>query len=365
MKKFMLLVCLAILPTVVQAQERVSLFDAAPPPAAAAVDNNTATEGEKPAAAQKTAKPVKAAPADVGLPRLGRQAEPLTSIVVEPVSGFTFGVDLAERSEPIVEPKQVVEPATPDSELIRRQESLTFVESDKKNMQKVTSSSSVNIGDLQRHDVRRFKLVGIKFGDDSATVYETLIDLGYSLQKIEKSIPRYRTTYYNDICRDKKGLKILSDIRKCVIELAEEDELHYVFRETYVRPESRETVQVSYSTPDTDNLVFKIVYENRGDTSLNSSPINMAKKFKRRDDFWDMVFKIYGLPDDSDRKIWGDYNTRYLKAIMYGSAYHAYLIMEDRIMQDKDYDAAQTDFKTLRKTTPFTFTGEVPDEDDE
>ena len=54
-----------------------------------------------------------------------------------------------------------------------------------------------------------------------------------------------------------------------------------------------------------------------------------------------------------------------MKAFMTGSAYHAYVVMEDKLLQDRDYDAAQNDFKTLRQHTPFTLTGKVLPEYDE
>lgn len=302
---------------------------------------------------------------DSDMPRLGRSAAPVTSLTIEPIPDVSFDLPLSgEEGKPKEVQKKFTEKENDEAGLIRRKEALSITEAaDKPSLEK-RGRNSVQISDLQRHDVSLFKVAGIGFGDDADTVYDELTDLGYTLQKIEKAIPRYRTTYYNDLCR-KRGLYVLSDINACILEMAESDDVHYVYRETYTRPESRETVQVYYSAPETDNVVYKIVYENKGDTSLNSSRINLAKKFQRRDDFWDLIFNTYGLPDDNDKKLWGDENTRYMRAFMHGSAYHAYVVMEDKIIQDKDYEAAQTDFKTIKKTTAFTLTGEEPEENDE
>ncbi len=301
------------------------------------------------------------------MPRLGRGASPVTNLVVEPLPNLSFDVDLFDKDKASAAPApKFQEKETDDSNVIRRSESLNITESgDKKNSILDTKIGNIDASDLQRHDVSLYKIAGIGLGDDTETVYDELTDIGYSLQKVEKSIPLYRTTHYNNICREQRGLKILSDINDCILELAELDEVHYVSRETYTRPESRETIQIYYSSPETDNVAYKIIYENKGDNSLNSSRINLAKKFQRRDDFWDLIFNMYGLPDESDKKLWGDENTRYLRAFMQGSAYNAYVVMEDKIIQDNDYEAAQSDFKTIKKPTAFTLTGEEPEENEE
>ena len=373
MKKFASVVCMAFFSGLFLSanafSEDIPLFDdsfggssTAAVPSATDKENKTQNQPES-AVNQKN----NSSKFDSNMPKLGRNAEPVTNLVVEPIPNLSFGVDLIEKDKKVEVPQvKIQEKETNDADVIRRQESLNITESpNKKNSIWNDKISGVNISDLQRHDVSFYKIAGIGLGDDTETVYDELTDLGYSLQKVEKSIPLYRTTYYNNICREQKGLKILSDINDCILELAETDEVHYVSRETYTRPESHETIQVQYSSPETDNVAYKIIYENKGDNSLNSSRVNLAKKFQRRDDFWDLIFNTYGLPDESDKKLWGDENTRYLRAFMQGSAYNAYVIMEDKIIQDNDYEAAQSDFKTIKKPTAFTLTGEEPEENEE
>ena len=373
MKKFASVVCMAFFSSLFLSanafSEDIPLFDdsfggssTAAVPSATNKENKTQNPSES-SVNQKN----NSSKFDSNMPKLGRNAAPVTNLVVEPIPNLSFGVDLIEKDKKVKAPQVKIQgKETNDADVIRRQESLNITESpNKKNSIWNDKIGGVNISDLQRHDVSLYKIAGIGLGDDTETVYDELTDLGYSLQKVEKSIPLYRTTYYNNICREQKGLKILSDINDCILELAETDEVHYVSRETYTRPESHETIQVLYSSPETDNVAYKIIYENKGDNSLNSSRINLAKKFQRRDDFWDLIFNTYGLPDESDKKLWGDENTRYLRAFMQGSAYNAYVIMEDKIIQDNDYEAAQSDFKTIKKPTAFTLTGEEPEDNEE
>lgn len=359
MKKFVYTFALILMSGTAVAQEIIPTF---------ADEGYTAPQTQAPQNTDKSVQnqePAISATPQKRRPKVGKNAPKISNVVLEILPNHSISIPLTSDDAPKnkTPEKKLSESNISESEVIKRDKSLDISEADKK-LNKKTASETIGVSHLQRHDVSKFKIVGIKFGDDSETVNETLKDLGYALVKTEKSIPLHRTTYYNEACRE-KGLKIVSDIRNCVLNYAETDEMHYVARETYKRQQSNETVQVSYSTPETQNVVYMIVYENKGDTSLNSSRINMAKKTRRRDDFWNLMFKTYGLPDDSEKIIWGDENTRYMKAFMHGSAYHAYVVMEDKLIQDKDYDAAQHDFKTLRQHTPFTLTGKVlPEYDD-
>ena len=359
MKKFIYTFALILMSGTAFAQESIPLFGDEP---YAPQQNNNAQQEAKDIKNQTPA--IQKQP-NKKEPLLGRNAKPLSKLVLEPIPNlpFTININQDDSAKKKTPEKQFEEKTINDSEVIKREKSLNITESENQKNKQIVSNS-VKPTDLQRHDVSKFKVVGVAFGDDTESVNETLGDLGYTLTKVEKSIPLHRTTYYTNACKE-KGLKKSSDIKSCVLNYAEADEMHYVFRETYKRPQSRETVQVSYSTPETQNVVYMVVYENRGDTSLNSSRINMAKKIRRRDDFWNLMFKTYGLPDDNDKVLWGDEDSRYMKAFMTGSAYHAYVVLEDKLIQDKDYDIAQNDFKTLRQHTSFTLTGKVLPEYDE
>ncbi len=296
--------------------------------------------------------------------RLGRDAEPLTKLVIAPFPNTTIEIDSrSSMAQEKARNKKYVEQNIPESELIKRETPVTMTETIDERTKQIMGEK-IRAGALNRHDVSQFKIAGLKLGMDTQTVYEEMVELGYTLTRVEKSIPLFRTSYYDDICRRKHGLTILSDIRQCVLNYAEKDEIHYVFRETYERPQSKETVQVSYSTPDTMNVAYKIAYKSKGDNSLGTSRPSLAKKKQRHEEFWNMIFDTYGLPDENDTILWGNPNTIYMRALMRGTSYDAYVFMEDRLIQDKDYESAQTAFKTLRKPTTFTLTGVTEEEFD-
>lgn len=371
MKKCAFALLMAFLTQSAVAQETIPLFDDTPAPISSGVNSavmpggnaNNKTNVAAYSGASRTAGQPAIENKTVQRPRLGRDAEPLTSIAIAPFPNVTIDIDTADRPR-TKEDKTPQKSVIAESELIKRDTPLNMTESAKNAAQKIIGEKASSLS-LGRHDVSQFKIANIHFGMDTEEVYDELSDLGYTLTRVEKSIPLFRTTYYDEVCRQKKGLTVLDDIRKCILDFAEENEHHYVFRETYTRPQSRETIQVSYSSPATNNVSYKIVYQNRGDNSLNSSRQNRAKKMQRHQDFWNIVFEQYGLPDENERLLWGNMNTRYMQATMRGSAYDAYIVLEDRLIQDKDYEAAQSDFQTLRRPTAFTLNGQIPESEED
>ncbi len=363
MKKCTFAFIFVLLAQNVMAQETIPLFEDIPvyeQSASSQNESKTNVRSEKAISAKQSTQPEKASQ-----PRLGRNAEPLSSLVIAPFPNTTIEIDPSERKiKNKVENKPFDEKGIKETDLIKRETPLNMTESESAGAKKIMDEKARALS-LNRHDVSKFKLAGIYLGLEPESVYEELEELGYTLQRVEKSIPLFKTTYYEELCRQKQGLTIVDEIKRCILDYAENDEVHYIFRETYVRPQSHETIQVSYSSPETMNSAYKIVYKNKGDNSLNTSRKNMAKKMRRQEEFWNMIFDTYGLPDENNKMIWGNTDTVYMQVLMHGTAYDAYVIMEDRMIQDKDFEAAQTDFQTLRKPTTFTINGIVPDEEDE
>ena len=61
------------------------------------------------------------------------------------------------------------------------------------------------------------------------------------------------------------------------------------------------------------------------------------KRQQRQAEFWSAVFEKYGNPDDDQKYIWGDPSKAYMKAYMAGSAYDAYIVLEDLRLSGEDY----------------------------
>lgn len=382
MKKVLLCFSVIFFLNAVYAQEVVPLFDDMPAfqEKGVSISQRSTERKAMPALERGSSLPKKTGSSDVSQkggdshsPKLGRDAKPLTSIVLAPFPNWT--VDLNDENVKTKTDKKFEERQLNEEDIIKRKNPLTMTEKsetydeylnrlieEKSKQLKTKDGKPVNpFG--QRYDVSVFQLSDIGFGMTPEEVEGVLSENGYKLTKIEKSIPLFKTSFYNDECRTKHKLAILKEVRECILSYAQDDDLHYIRSEVFTRASTRETIQVDYTSPATDNISFRIAYVGKGDNSLNTSRANMVKKLKRKNDFWNLVFNTYGLPDDSNKLLWGDPTTAYMVAAMYGSSYNAYITMESQVLQDKDYLAAKEEMEEMPNHTLFTFAG-MPDEDE-
>ncbi len=204
------------------------------------------------------------------------------------------------------------------------------------------------------HDVRGFEFAGLTLGMTPDEVMDAMRDMGYKRTKIQFGIPMFRTSFYEQRCRDKKVLKP-ADIRACIEKQADYDDVKYVSSMTFAKKATKEYIRVLFSSGATDNVAYKIYYENEGDNSLTLTRKNLAKQLRRKEMFWNTMFDTYGLPDDPELLVWGDTQKAYMQAIMVGAGYNAYVVLEDKEVQDNDYFAAEDESKELVYKSPFTF----------
>lgn len=208
------------------------------------------------------------------------------------------------------------------------------------------------------HDVRGFEVAGIALGMTPDEVVETAKMMGYKRTDVRYGIPMYRSAFYEQNCRDRR-IHALTEVRECIEKQADRDRVKYVSSMTFAKPKTKEYVRVLFTTYATDNQAFKIYYESEGDNSLTMTQRNLAKQLRRKDMFWRMMFENYGLPDDSELILWGDPNKAYMQAVMTGSAYNAYIVLEDKEIQDEDYFVAEDEREFLNYRNPFTFAPDV------
>lgn len=204
------------------------------------------------------------------------------------------------------------------------------------------------------HDVYAFDIAGFELGMTPDDAVDVAQERGYAILRVEHGIPLHRTSYYEHNCRQNHVYRP-DALQTCIIEQAQDDDVYHISSMTLEKPSTAEKIQLLFSTMATDNVIYKIYYENEGDNSLNFTQRNLAKKLNRRDAFWKMVYDAYGAPDDRDNMVWGDPQTAYLRAAMQGSNYNAYLILEDRTISDNDYIDATEQKDDMHYKHSFAF----------
>lgn len=292
----------------------------------------------------------KASSSFVEKPNLGRGAKPVSELKI-PAFGMSIGLD----SHPVQKVSKVQDEvseveAVSEAEVLKRENPLTMTEKKEtlddyllRVMQEKTGGERGTYNPLGRHNASGFLISSVGLGMSISEVEDALGDKGYHLERVDRTIDPGLMVAYEKRCRGSRGLYIVSDIRACIEDLAQEDENKYVKGMLFSRPVTRETIYVEFTSPATENISYRISYYGKGDNSLNSSRQAMDIKLRRKKDFWALVFSTYGLPDDDKNFIWGDINESFLKAGMFGSAYDAYLTLESSRLQDDDY-VAQKEF---------------------
>ena len=332
------------------------------------------------------------------IPNLGRHANPQDNIVLTPSQLPEVRIDFAKTNPAPIKEKEIKQPSIQptvsatkpitlgtrfsgeksekmsrqlNDEIQRYQESKSRIEFEKaaaqkneqteKKQQEQTPQPKI-LTDLfgQMKDVRTFDISGIELGMTPDEVIDEAKDRGYEVTKVEHKIPLHLTSFYKERCHP-NGRAI--DKQNCIIDQAKADEVYYVSSITMARPQTAEYIQVLFSSHATDNEAYKIYYENKGDNSLNYTRKNLAKKVRRRDAFWNLMYETYGQPDDKDNMIWGNPQEAYMQAMMQGSAYNAYIVLEDKSITDEDYAAVTEQAEDLRYKHSFTFSEAWEDEE--
>ena len=188
------------------------------------------------------------------------------------------------------------------------------------------------------YDVSTFDLADFSLGMTTQEAFQKALKMGYKVTLTQENIPLFYATDYAYKCRN-KGIVIPAQVSQCVKDYACHENTRYISEATLKR--KNETIQLFFTSHATDNQLYKIIYINKGDSSLNFTRVNYAKKKLRQKEFWDAIVAKYGNPDDATNLIWGDPQKAYLKAFMTGSAYDAYIIMEDVQLSNEDYFEAE------------------------
>lgn len=345
------------------AQEAIPLFDEMPSFMDTKSEDKSQSE-KKPTTPPKLIN-VKSDSLKSNKPNLGRDASPITSIRLAPFPDIS--VDLDSSFQPPVQEKKFEEKGIDDSEIIRRSNPLTMTEKSETGdeyLQRLIDERRLRIsaGGSRyknplglRHDANGFLISSIGLHMMPEEVFDILEGQNYILTKSHKVLPPALSIQYEKDCRLTRKLYIPKDVRACINEISEEEETTYIKKMVFEKPQTREMITVEFTSPAAENVVYRILYKNKGDSSLNSSRKNRTIKENRKKEFWNLVFGTYGLPDDNNKLIWGSTDTSYFTAKMTGSAYDAYLLLESTQLQYEDYANWEERSSNMEKSVAFGF----------
>ncbi|MBQ4471857.1 MAG: hypothetical protein II942_01240 [Alphaproteobacteria bacterium] len=272
---------------------------------------------------------------DDATPNLGRKAAPLDSILLTPPPLPDIRIDLDNSTEkPLPKPEQKETVKLPD--IPTEQISLSNKTTTPTKITPVVEEKPAP----KPYDVSQFDLADFNLGMSSNEAFTRALQKGFKVSITQEDVPRFYATDYANRCR-MRGVIIPADIINCVKDYACTEGTRYI-RDAVLKRKNEE-IQLFFTSNATGNALYKIIYINKGDNSLNFTQINTARKKLRYKEFWDAMFQKYGYPDSHDNNMltWGNPTESYMQAYIVGSAYDAYIIMEDVSLSNDDYFEAE------------------------
>lgn len=144
--------------------------------------------------------------------------------------------------------------------------------------------------------VKGFDIAGVMLGMDYKKVREVLKERKYKLTDIEYKIPEYFSYNYDAICRQ-HNIFIPENLKACITGLAKKDKMQYIYKVSFKKNDTNEDINVYFTSPVTDNKVYKIEYTNDVNKKYGDSRNFIYQRDERRRAFWYFVLLKYGDPN--------------------------------------------------------------------
>lgn len=185
-------------------------------------------------------------------------------------------------------------------------------------------------------NVESFDVAGLKIGENPTSIIATAEANGFRLKHTIKKIPTFLEWQHKRACLQDKGPSYAT-LKSCVTVAAEDHNQRYIETLIFEKPEMKEKLTVSFTSPFQDNVAYRIVYKSTGNHSWNTSDEGRYLKQKRWIDFWTIVARKYGTADDEGAMVWGNSEEgATLQIKMTPSNLDAYITLENLMLLDRD-----------------------------
>ncbi|MCL2758421.1 MAG: hypothetical protein FWE64_03820, partial [Alphaproteobacteria bacterium] len=153
-------------------------------------------------------------------------------------------------------------------------------------------------------DVMRFDIAGAMLGMDFEAVHNLFFRMPslYAPRKqnsIVYSIPRDWQINLDYECR-MQGIFVPAQLTNCINTLAQRRGLMYASEVHLVRESTGETVTVHFTSNLTDNIVWRVMYDNDIDVVEGEADKFQDQRDRRRFAFWRSVLDKYGAPNSGE-----------------------------------------------------------------
>lgn len=210
---------------------------------------------------------------------------------------------------------------------------------------KARSSKNVN----KRSNASVFDISGLMLRMNLKQVDDIMQNRGFKKIMEKFEIPNFIKWRNEEKCRN-SGVIGYERLEACVIQRAKEEKQQYTQHTKYAKYDTKEEIEVMFTSNFTDNKAYKIMYQSMASAITGNSPKAMYLYNIKVYDFWRRINRKYGVPDNKQAVTWGLGNGKpYLKAKT------GELVLEDPMFRELDYTRMSREDQRYLATDLYSF----------
>ncbi len=216
-------------------------------------------------------------------------------------------------------------------------------------LEEMVDSARQNVRKSKRSNASVFDISGVMLRMGLAQVDETMQNRGFQKIMQKYQVPNFIKWRNEEYCRG-SGVVGYERIQACVVEKAKKDNHQYVQTTKYAKYDTKEEVEVTFTSNFTENKVYKIEYSSQASNITGNSQKAIYLRNIKIYDFWKKINQKYGKPDDKESVVWGmGGNKPYLKAKT------GWLLLEDPMLRELDYTRMSREDQRYLNTDLYSF----------
>lgn len=216
-------------------------------------------------------------------------------------------------------------------------------------LEKMVDTARTNQNANRRSNASVFDISGVMLRMSLKQVDRVMQNRGFRKIVQKYQIPNFIKWRNEEFCRN-TGVVGYERIESCVTQKAKKESHQYVQTAKYAKYDTKEEMEVTFSSNFTDNKVIKIVYRSQAANVTGNSPKATYLRNIKVYDFWKKINQKYGKPDDKENVTWGiGGNKPFLKAAT------GYLKLEDPMLRELDYTRMSREDQRYMNTDLYSF----------
>lgn len=210
-------------------------------------------------------------------------------------------------------------------------------------------TSDNNVEPMHRSNASVFDVAGVMLRMSQQQAAEALLKRGYRKTSEHLEIPNFIRWRYEEGCRN-QGVIGHERIGSCVVQMAKKNNYQYIQHETYANFQTKENVDVFYTSNFTGNKVHRVMYMTEAANIKGSGAKAEYLRNIKIFDFWKKINQKYGAPDNKEQVLWGMGDNKPSLQAATGR-----LILSDPMLLELDYTRMSREDQKFMNTAVYTF----------